>query len=177
MSGSWSGASPEPLSLLSKQQIFQLIFGMEALVLQSVGPQQRWAILISLKEGGNGQKRGILSPPTPNKCAEGAPNTPVVLSASPSSLGNTLCYLQALIDSSSLIKQKQQDSFLLIGQATIIFQKWILPAFTEDKHSNTPILISDFEPELLSHSYFFFLNNTVKLLGGIKRARNLYYSS
>lgn len=59
-----------------------------------------------------------------------------LLRAFPSSLGNTLCYLQAVIDSSSLIKQKQQDSFLLKGQATIIFQKWILPAFTEDKHSS-----------------------------------------
>lgn len=167
--------NPCPCSANSKY--FSLFSGWKHWCFNQGGPQQRWAILISLKEGGNGQKRGNLSPPTLNKCAEEAPNTPVVLSASPSSLGNTLRYLQALIDSSSLIKQKQQDSFLLIGQATIIFQKWILPAFTEDKHSNTPILISDFEPELLSHSYFFFLNNTVKLLGGIKRARNLYYSS
>lgn len=99
-----------------------------------------------------------------------------LLNAFPSSLGNTLCYLPAAIDNSSLIKQNQQDSLLLKGQATIIFQKWILPACTEDKHSEPlQILISDFETALLSCLFFFF--STVKLLGGIKRARNLYYSS
>lgn len=70
------------------KQVFQL--GMEVLIFQSVGPQQRWVIFISLKEAGNGQKWGILSPPNLKRCAgraEGARNTPVAAEGPPKFAG------------------------------------------------------------------------------------------
>lgn len=99
-----------------------------------------------------------------------------LLRALPSSLGNILCCLPAVIDSSSLIKQKQQDSFLLKVQATIIFQKWILPAFTEDKHSEPlQILISDFESALLSCFFFFFFKYCEVVGRNKKRQKSLLF--